>query len=178
MTHFITKKRASRSQSGAPGPNPLNDSGKKPATSTTEVPAHQSRRGGVGGPSTRERANSGQSPAPNFRVRFSNRRCSWPSSATFYAREIYGSLAVEDEMRRDRAFVDLCLHEFPDARALRKFRRHNHARLYTRLPGDGAGALRLAPGLEPAGFSDEASRRLNSGHLHPTTLNLDGDGAS
>ncbi len=42
-----------------------------------------------------------------------------------YAREIYGSEAVEDVMRRDDNFRQLCHNEFPGARLIRRFRRDN-----------------------------------------------------
>ena len=42
-----------------------------------------------------------------------------------YAQEIYGSAAVEDLIRRDAEFRQLCRHEFPDARLIRAFRKHN-----------------------------------------------------
>lgn len=43
-----------------------------------------------------------------------------------YACDIYSSDDVEDVMRRDIHFRQLCQEEFPDARTLRHFRRHNH----------------------------------------------------
>ena len=46
-----------------------------------------------------------------------------------YAREIYGSAAVEDVMRRDVSFRELCHNEFPDARLIRRFRRENREAL-------------------------------------------------
>ena len=42
-----------------------------------------------------------------------------------YAREVYGSEAVEDLIRRDTEFRQLCRDEFPDARLIRAFRKHN-----------------------------------------------------
>src|SRR5262245_11872733 len=46
-----------------------------------------------------------------------------------YAREIYGSEAVEDVMRRDLEFRQLCHNEFPGARLIRRFRRENREAL-------------------------------------------------
>jgi transposase len=42
-----------------------------------------------------------------------------------YAKEIYGSEQIEDVMRRDTNFRQLCKNEFPDARLIRRFRREN-----------------------------------------------------
>src|SRR5438309_5840589 len=50
-----------------------------------------------------------------------------------YAREIYGSEAVEDVMRRDLDFRQLCQNEFPGARMIRRFRRDNREELRTCL---------------------------------------------
>ena len=42
-----------------------------------------------------------------------------------YAQKIYGSEAIEDLIRRDAEFRQLCRNEFPDARLIRAFRKHN-----------------------------------------------------
>jgi transposase len=42
-----------------------------------------------------------------------------------YAKEIYGSEEIEDVMRRDLNFRQLCQNEFPDAHLIRRFRRAN-----------------------------------------------------
>jgi hypothetical protein len=42
-----------------------------------------------------------------------------------YAREIYSSADIEDMLRRDQRFRQLCQNEFPDARVFRRFRREN-----------------------------------------------------
>lgn len=43
-----------------------------------------------------------------------------------YVSEIYASSDIEDLMRRDANFRNLCGNEVPDAATLRRFRRHNH----------------------------------------------------
>ena len=42
-----------------------------------------------------------------------------------YAREIYSSADIEDMLRRDQPFRQLCQNEFPGARIFRQFRREN-----------------------------------------------------
>ena len=42
-----------------------------------------------------------------------------------YAREIYSSIDIEEMLRRDQPFRNLCQNEFPGARVFRKFRREN-----------------------------------------------------
>lgn len=42
-----------------------------------------------------------------------------------YARQIYGSADIEDLLRRDVHFRELCHNEFPGALAIRRFRRDN-----------------------------------------------------
>jgi transposase len=42
-----------------------------------------------------------------------------------YAREIYSSADIEDMLRRDQPFRQLCQNEFPGSRIFRRFRREN-----------------------------------------------------
>ena len=83
-----------------------------------------------------------------------------------YAREIYGSEAVEDVMRRDLDFRQLCQNEFPGARMIRRFRRDNREELRSCL----VAALRfmamkkleqgIVTGVKEAYLSEEANRRI------------------
>src|SRR5713101_6145950 len=83
-----------------------------------------------------------------------------------YAREIYGSEAVEDVMRRDSDFRQLCRNEFPDARLIRRFRRENQEALRGCLTS----ALRfmamkkleegIVTGVKDAHLVEEANRRI------------------
>ncbi len=83
-----------------------------------------------------------------------------------YAREIYGSEAVEDVMRRDLEFRQLCHNEFPGARLIRRFRRENREALRGCL----ISALRfmamkkleqgIVTGVKEAHLSEEANRRI------------------
>ena len=83
-----------------------------------------------------------------------------------YAREIYGSEAVEDVMRRDLSFRQLCHNEFPDARLIRRFRRENREALRSCL----ISALRfmamkkleagVVTGVKEAHLIEEANRRI------------------
>lgn len=47
-----------------------------------------------------------------------------------YARDIFGSAEVEDVLRRDVNFRQICNNEFPGARVLRRFRRDNREALH------------------------------------------------
>jgi len=83
-----------------------------------------------------------------------------------YAREIYGSQAVEDVMRRDVSFRQLCHNEFPDSRLIRRFRRENREPLRSCL----ISALRflamkkleegIVTSVKEAHLMEEANRRI------------------
>ena len=83
-----------------------------------------------------------------------------------YAREIYGSEAVEDVMCRDVTFRQLCRDEFPDARLIRRFRRENQEALRGCLTS----ALRfmamkkmeagIVTSVKDAHLIEEANRRI------------------
>lgn len=83
-----------------------------------------------------------------------------------YARDILGSADVEDALRRDANFRQLCNQEFPGARLIRRFRRENREALQRCL----ASVLRslAGPPAAPANgesasdvsYTDEASRRM------------------
>lgn len=82
-----------------------------------------------------------------------------------YAREIYGSVDIEDVLRRDANFRQICHNEFPGARLIRRFRRENREALHRCL----AAALRaLAKGelaaedgeAADAAIAEDATRRI------------------
>lgn len=83
-----------------------------------------------------------------------------------YAQEIYGSEAVEDLIRRDAEFRQLCRNEFPDARLIRAFRKHNREAVQSCLVAtlshlaapEGALTRKLEP--SEAELSEEADHRL------------------
>ena len=85
-----------------------------------------------------------------------------------YAREIFGSADIEDAMRRDVNFRELCRDEFPGARLLRRFRCENRqvlrdclatvlATQAERLPAGNANALSTE-----AQYAEEATRRIGT----------------
>jgi hypothetical protein len=82
-----------------------------------------------------------------------------------YVREIYGSAEIEDVLRRDANFRQICHNEFPGARVIRRFRRDNREALHRCLTA----ALRaLAEGegqtandeTVKAAMAEDASRRI------------------
>jgi hypothetical protein len=82
-----------------------------------------------------------------------------------YARDIFGSAEIEDVLRRDANFRQICNNEFPGARVIRRFRRDNREALHRCL----AAALRsLAEGAAQsmssecltAAIAEDASRRI------------------
>jgi len=96
-----------------------------------------------------------------------------------YAWEVYGSEDIEGWMRRDALFRKACRGEFPDARLLRSFRRHNSAAIEQCL----AAALRwlaqnsgMAPEMtaDEDRFTAEAQHRLEMARFIDC-LELDGD---
>jgi transposase len=79
-----------------------------------------------------------------------------------YAREIYGSAAIEDVLRRDANFRQICQNEFPGARVIRRFRRENREALHRCLT---TALCALADGHGPtmtdkAAMAEDASRRI------------------
>lgn len=82
-----------------------------------------------------------------------------------YARDIYGSAEIEDVLRRDANFRQICHNEFPGARVIRRFRRENRGALHRCLTA----ALRsVAEGAPKAAdneagesaVAEDASRRI------------------
>jgi len=82
-----------------------------------------------------------------------------------YARDIFGSAEVEDVLRRDGNFRQICNNEFPGARVIRRFRRENREALHRCLTT----ALRLLAEGEPqtasrestdVGIAEDATRRI------------------
>jgi len=82
-----------------------------------------------------------------------------------YARDIFGSAEIEDVLRRDVNFRQICNNEFPGARLIRRFRRDNREALHRCL----ATALRsLAEGgpqtvsseSVSAAIAEDATRRI------------------
>lgn len=47
-----------------------------------------------------------------------------------YARDIFGSVEIEDVLRRDANFRQICNNEFPGALVIRRFRRENREALH------------------------------------------------
>jgi hypothetical protein len=83
-----------------------------------------------------------------------------------YALETYGSEDVEDLLRQDAEFRQLCYNEFPSARVLRRFRRENREALRLCLQGAlrflmaTKGAEGLVTGVSEAQLAEEADRRI------------------
>ncbi len=121
MTTFISPSshRAARSQPPSPSEtNPTNDRSRLAVSIT---PAQAVRA------AARAIASSALEPvcAPGAGLAFQPR--SMLAVLTYcYATDIYCSEEVEDLMRCDGTFRSVCGDEVPDARTLRRFRRHNH----------------------------------------------------
>jgi transposase len=82
-----------------------------------------------------------------------------------YARDIYGSAQVEDVLRRDVNFRQICNNEFPGARVIRRFRRENrealHRCLTAALRAQAEGAVQTASNkVAEAALVEDASRRI------------------
>ena len=81
-----------------------------------------------------------------------------------YARDIYGSAEVEDVLRRDVNFRQICHNEFPGARVIRRFRRENREALHRCLTAALRALAEAAPQAdnEAAGsaVAEDASRRI------------------
>ena len=82
-----------------------------------------------------------------------------------YARDIFGSTDIEDVLRRDVNFRQICNNEFPEARVIRRFRRDNREALHRCLTT----ALRLLAESQPqpasgeslpAAIAEDATRRI------------------
>ena len=82
-----------------------------------------------------------------------------------YTRDIFGSVEIEDVLRRDLNFRLICNNEFPGALVIRRFRRENREALHRCLT---AALCSLAEG-EPktvdneaaeTAMSEDASRRI------------------
>lgn len=82
-----------------------------------------------------------------------------------YARDIYGSAEIEDVLRRDANFCQICHNEFPGARVIRRFRRANREALHRCLA---TALLTLAEGegqiagdhTAKVATDEDASRRI------------------
>ena len=83
-----------------------------------------------------------------------------------YAREIYGSAHIEDDMARDEKFRQLCRHEFPGAGILRRFRRENREALRRCLTAalsflaEQKVERGVVTRVNPAHLAEEATRRI------------------
>src|SRR5438132_243194 len=83
-----------------------------------------------------------------------------------YARQIYASAEIEDVVRRDVNFRQLCQNEIPDEWVLRSFRRHNREAiqfcLMTALCFVAEEKVRegIVTKVNKAGFAEEAQRRI------------------
>ena len=82
-----------------------------------------------------------------------------------YARDIYGSAHVEDVLRRDVNFRQICNNEFPGARVIRRFRRENrealHRCLTAALRAQAEGGVQTTSNeVTEAAMVEDASRRI------------------
>jgi transposase len=82
-----------------------------------------------------------------------------------YARDIYGSVEIEDVLRRDTNFCLVCNNEFPGARVIRRFRRENrqaiHRCLTAALCSLVEGVLKTADNeTAKTAVAEDASRRI------------------
>jgi len=77
-----------------------------------------------------------------------------------YLHEIYGSEDIENALRRDVLFRELCQQEFPDARLIRRFRRQNRDPLQRALTT--ALQLSLPPEFPHAVVVEEARSRIGT----------------
>lgn len=97
-----------------------------------------------------------------------------------YSRGIYGSEEVEELMRRDVNFRALCQNEFPDARVIRRFRRHNREVLHScvmltlQLLCEQNVAQGTITRINDLQIAEEASRRLTMA-MFMDSVDLDND---
>jgi histone H3/H4 len=82
-----------------------------------------------------------------------------------YARDIYGSVEIEDVLRRDANFRRVCNNEFPGARVIRRFRRENrqaiHRCLTAALCSLAEGVLKTADNeAAKTAVAEDVSRRI------------------
>ena len=97
-----------------------------------------------------------------------------------YARQIYGSAHIENDMACDGKFRQLCHDEFPDAGVLRRFRRENRETVRLCL-AEALGFLAeqkvkagVVTKVSPAHLAEEATRRVTMA-MFIDSLELDGD---
>ena len=160
MTTFLSpaSHRAARSLTPPPQTHPTNDRS-RPAASITPAQAVRA--------AARAIASNVLEPvcAPGAGLAFQPR--SMLAVLTYcYASDIYCSQEVEDLMRCDDTFRSVCGDEVPDARTLRRFRRHNHEALEHCL----FAVLRMLAdqrGAHPADAEviEDAQQRLNTAVL-------------
>ncbi|HEY0456006.1 MAG TPA: transposase [Verrucomicrobiae bacterium] len=119
-------------------------------------------------------------------------RVAWPSAGIAYqpkillailcycyASEIYGSHAVEDVMRRDVSFRQLCHEEFPGPGVIRRFRKHNREALQRALGRilQSMAEQKVADGtvtrVDSAQIAEEATRRVTMA-MFIDSMELDG----
>ncbi len=97
-----------------------------------------------------------------------------------YARQIYGSEAIEDLLRRDVNFRELCLNEFPGAPVLRRFRRDNREAIRRcllaalRFLADQKLLAGFVTGVKEEHLADEATRRITVA-MFIDSMEVDGD---
>jgi len=83
-----------------------------------------------------------------------------------YARGTYGSTDIEDMLRRDVHFRQLCRNEFPGANVLRRFRRDNREDIWfcltaaLRFMAEQKVATGSATKITEAQLAEEAMRRI------------------
>jgi len=96
-----------------------------------------------------------------------------------YAREIYGSAEIEDVLRRDTHFRQLCADEFPGARVIRSFRDANREVIRFNLLSvlcllaEQKVLEGIVTKVNKAHLAEEASRRITMAMFIDTML--DGD---
>ncbi len=82
-----------------------------------------------------------------------------------YARDIFGSAEIEDVLRRDANFRQICNNEFPGALVIRRFRRENREALHRCLTSALCSLAKDEPktvsgeGFETA-MAEDATRRI------------------
>ena len=85
-----------------------------------------------------------------------------------YLSEIYSSADIEDLMRRDGNFRQVCGNQIPDAQTLRRFRRHNREAIETCI---GAALRSLAE--QGGGHATEADLLDQAHNLVTTAMLMD-----
>jgi len=97
-----------------------------------------------------------------------------------YARQIYGSAQIEDDMARDAKFRQLCQNEFPNAGVLCRFRRVNREPIRSCLTAalsflaEQKVEAGVVTKVSPSHVAEEATRRITMA-MFIDSMELDGD---